>query len=96
MNASFTDFLLPPVPIYETKNAGRNFWKRLRSVMCDCCLEDHYICKACYDHARAGEVQLILATHVDDFIWACKPSAVYTIAKIKSLLILGTEDVHIF
>ena len=41
-------------------------------------------------------MQLVLATHADDLIWACKPSAEYIIAKIKSLLILGTEDVHIF
>ena len=40
-------------------------------------------------------MQLILATHVDDLIWACKSSAEYIIAKIKNLLILGTGDVQI-
>ena len=64
--------------------------------MCDCGLEENSIFKACYSHARDGEVLLILATHVDDLIWACKPSAEYIIAKIKSLFILGTEDVHLF
>ena len=41
-------------------------------------------------------MQLIFATHVDDLIGACKPSAEYIIAKIKSLLILGTEDLGTF
>ena len=63
--------------------------------MCDCGLEENSIFKACYSYARNG-VRLILATHVDDLVWACKRSAEYIIANIKSLLILGTEDVHIF
>ena len=41
-------------------------------------------------------MQPILATHVDDLVWTCKTSAEKIIAKIKSFLILGTEDVHIF
>ena len=51
--------------------------------------------KACYSYARDGELQLILATH-EDLVWACKALAKYIIANIESLLILGTEDVHIF
>ena len=64
--------------------------------MCDCGLEESYLFKACLSYARNVEVQLILASHVDDLIWACKPSAKHIIAKIKSLLILGTKDLHIF
>ena len=64
--------------------------------MCDCGLEENFMFKGCYSYARDGEVQIILATHVDDLIWAFKLSAEYIISNIKSLLILGTEDVHIF
>ena len=95
-NVSLTDFLLALVPIYGTKDAGRNFWKRLHSVMCDCGLESNHIFKACYSYARNGKVLLISPTHVDDLICACKPTAEYIIARIKSLFILGTEDVYIF
>ena len=34
-NVSLTDILLALVPIYGIKDSGWNFWKRLRSVMCD-------------------------------------------------------------
>ena len=64
--------------------------------MCDCGLEENRIFKACFSYARDGAVLLILATHVDDLIRACKPLAEYIIAKIKSLLILGNDDVHVF
>ena len=64
--------------------------------MCECGLEDNYIFKFRYSYAKDGEVQLILATHVDDLFWECKPSAEHIITKIESLFILGTDDVHIF
>ena len=57
--------------------------------MSDCGLEDNHIFKACYSYARDGEVLLIIATRVDDLIWACKPSAEYIIAKNKSIPILA-------
>ena len=41
-------------------------------------------------------MQLILASRVDDLIWTCELAAEHIIAKIKSLLILGTKDVHMF
>ena len=84
-NVSLTDNLLELVPTYGTKDSGRNFWKRLRSVMCNCGIEEQYIFKACYSYPCHGEVQLLLATHVDVLIWACKPSAAYIIVNFKSL-----------
>ena len=70
------------VPIYGIMDAGWYFWKFLRSVMRGCGLRDNYIVNDCCSYAKNGEVQFILATHVDDLIWACKPSAEYIITKI--------------
>ena len=95
-NASLADFVLALVPIYGTKGGGRNSWKHQLSVMCDGGHEENDLLKACHSYARDGEVQLVLATHVDDLIWDCKLSAGYLIAEIKCLLILGTKDVLIF
>ena len=82
-NISLTGYSLALVPIYGAKDAGRNFWKRLCSVMRDCGLEENYIFEVCYSFARNGELQFIFATHNDGLIWACKPSAEYIITKIK-------------
>ena len=69
------DYLLALVPIYGTKDAGRSFWKRIRSVMLESGMVENFVFKACYSYAIDGVIQIIMATHVDDIVWACRPGA---------------------
>jgi len=66
--------LLARVPIYGTKDAGRKFWKRLRSVFVKAGFEENRVLKALYQiRNKAGEVIALCGTHVDDIIWAATP-----------------------
>ena len=66
--------ILARVPIYGTKDAGRKFWKRLRTEFLSASFEENRILKALYSYAdESGDVKIMVGTHVDDLIWACKP-----------------------
>ena len=39
---------------------------------------------------------IIIATHVVDLVWACRPEAEQCITIIKSMLTLGAESEHSF
>ena len=39
---------------------------------------------------------IIMATHVDDLVWACRPEAEQCITTIKSMLTLGAESEYSF
>ena len=86
------DYLLALVPIYGTKDAGRSFWKRMRSVMLESGMVENFVFKACYSYAVDGVIQIIMATHVDDIVWACLPGAEPSVKKLKSILTFGAED----
>ena len=49
------------VPIYGTCDAGRGFWKKENAVI-----------RALYIYQEDGEPKSMLATHVDDMLWATK------------------------
>ena len=95
-DVSWEDFLLALVLIYGTKAAGRSFWKRLRMVMRAAGLKENFVFKACCSWERDGVVMIIIATHVDDLVWACRPEAENGITKIKSMLTLGVESEYSF
>ena len=95
-DVSWEDYLLALVPIYGTKAAGRSFWKKLRKVMHAAGLKENFVLKACCSWARNGVVMIIIATHVDELVWACRPEAEKCIAIIKSMLTLGAESEYSF
>ena len=43
-----------------------------------------------------GVVVIIIATHVDDLVWACRPETEERITIIKSMLTLGAESEYSF
>ncbi len=86
------DRLLAKVPIYGTKDAGRGLWKKIRRVMSELGLKENFVYTALYTYAKDGRVQLMIATHVDDLLWACTPEAEHIITQLKSILQMGTEE----
>ena len=69
-----TEYLMARVPIYGTRDAGRQFWKRLRKVMIDAGFRENRIMIATYSYSdEKGDIKAIVGSHVDDLLWASKP-----------------------
>ena len=60
--------------------------------MLECGMVENFVFKACYSYATDGVVQIIMATHVDDIVWACLPGAEPSVKKLKGMLTFGAED----
>ena len=61
------------VPTYGTCDAGRGFWKKLRHDILSTGLKENAVIRALYIYQEDGEPKSMLATHVDDMLWATKP-----------------------
>ena len=61
------------VPIYGTCDAGLGFWKKLRHDILSTGLNENAVIRALYIYQEDGEPKSMLATHVDDVLWATKP-----------------------
>ena len=86
--------ILARVPIYGTKDAGRKFWKRLRSEFISANITENRILKALYSYAdESGDIKIMVGTHVDDIIWACKPEAEHMIAEIIEKFQCGKQEI---
>ena len=55
----------------------------------DAGFQEHFIMPALYSFARDGIVMVLLASHVDDIIWAADPEADEGIMAIQTELIFG-------
>ena len=81
------------VPIYGTKDAGRGLWRRVvRICTQEAGLKENFVFPAFYTHAVDGRIVLMLATHVDDFLWANEPEYDYLMDTIKRHLLLGKKE----
>ena len=58
--------------IYGTCDAGRGFWKKLRHDILSTGLKENAVNRALYIYQDDGEPKSMLATHVDDMLWATK------------------------
>ena len=61
------------VPIYGTCDAGRGFWKKLRNDILGTGLKENAVLRALYICQEGGEPKAMVATHVNDMLWATKP-----------------------
>ena len=68
-----TTIVVARVPIYGTCDAGRGFWKKLRHDILSTGLKENAVIRALYVYQENGEPKSMLATHVDDMLWATKP-----------------------
>ena len=67
-------FLLIRVPVYGLCDSGRGFWKKVDHDAKAVGLLSSRIFPAFYYHIENGVVDVVLTTHVDDFLWACTES----------------------
>ena len=96
VNVKPDDGLLALVPIYGTKEAGRGLWLRVRAIFLKLGLRENIILQAVYSYSSGGRCLLIIATHVDDFLWGSLSEAEHIIDAIKRELKLGKEAVWKF
>ena len=61
------------VPKYGTYDACRVFWKKLRHDILSTGLKEDALLRVLYIYQEDGEPISMLATHVDDMLWATKP-----------------------
>ena len=85
--------ILARVPIYGTKDAGRKFWKRLRSCFIEQGFKENRVMKALYSYTNAdGKLIALCATHVDDLLWAATPEGEGVIQRLISTFKCGEPE----
>ena len=89
-------FLQALVPIYGTKDAGRGLWRRVYRVCVTAGLVENFCFPALYHYAEDSKTKIMLATHVDDIIWAVAPGYEHIVTKITSELLLGNSNAATF
>ena len=84
------DHMLARAPIYGSHDGGRRFWKRLRTYLNEKGLRENRILKACT--AIQTSQERLIASHVDDLLWACEESAQWVIDDIIKTFKCGEVD----
>ena len=90
------DRMLAFVPIYGTKDAGRGLWRRIRKVFISVGLRENFVMSALYSYSKDGVAMVLVATHVDDVLWACDPEASDVMKAVTTELAFGTLEERSF
>ena len=86
------DRMLCFVPIYGTRDAGRGLWRRIRNVLMTVGFTENLVMPALYSYSKDSIVLVLLASHVDDILWAADPLAEHAIEAIQVELKFGALD----
>ena len=85
--------LVARVPIYGTCDAGRSFWKALREAILELGFKENSLIRAWYHLCDdQGRIIAMLATHVDDMLWACEPEGQEAINKLLAKFTLKSIE----
>ena len=77
------DCIVARAPIYGTRDAGRRFWKKLKEVVTKTGLKQSSLCPALFTYSEDGDIKVMLGSHVDDLLFACKPGFEGYVSKIQ-------------
>ena len=86
-------YLLVRVPVYGLCDSGRGFWKKVDKDAKEVGLRASRIFPAFYFHCTDGRVDLVLTTHVDDFLWACTDTGQVVIQQLLDRFEVGRLEV---
>ena len=84
-------FLLIRVPVYGLCDSGRGFWKKVDHDAKEVGLLSSRILPAFYFHIENGVVDVVLTTHVDDFLWACTESGHAIVDRLLTTFEVGRK-----
>ena len=85
--------LLVRVPVYGLQDSGRGFWKRVDKDAKDVGLNASRIFPAFYYHTTGSKVDLLLTTHVDDFLWASTPTGDEIMNRLLERFEIGRKEI---
>ena len=85
-------FLLIRVPVYGRCDSGRGFWKKVDHDAKEVGLLSSRIFPAFYFHIENGVVDVVLTTHVDDFLWACTESGHAIVDRLLTRFGVGRKE----
>ena len=86
-------YLLVRVPVYGLCDSGRGFWKKVDKDAKEVGLRASRIFPAFYFHCTDGRVDLVLTTHVDDFLWPCTDTGQVVIQQLLDRFEVGRLEV---
>ena len=85
--------MIARVPVYGTKDAGRGFWKRLRTVITTAGFRENYVMRALYHYTNEeGRILAMMGTHVDDVFWANEPEIDHLVDKVMNEFNVGKRE----
>ena len=84
--------LLVRVPVYGFRDSGRGFWVKVDKDAKEVGLKTSKMFPSFYFHRTCDEVELVMTTHVDDFLWSCLPSGEPFVDKLLSKYEVGTRE----
>ncbi|CAE7470541.1 GIP [Symbiodinium pilosum] len=85
--------LLIRVPVYGLCDSGHGFWKKVNHDALDVGLKASRIFPAFYYRESNGRADLVLTTHVDDFLWACTESGQVVLDKLLNRFEVGKREI---
>ena len=85
-------FLLIRVPVYGLCDSGRGFWKKVDHDAKAVGLLSSRIFPAFYYHVENGVVDVVLTTHVDDFLWACTETGHAVVDRLLTKFEVGRKE----
>ena len=85
-------FLLIRVPVYGLCDSGRGFWKKVDHDAKAVGLLSSRIFPALCFHMENGVVDVVLTTHVDDFLWACTESGQAIVDRLLTKFQVGRKE----
>ena len=84
--------LLVRVPVYGLRDSGRGFWVKVDKDAKEVGLKTSKMFPSFYFHRTGDEVELVMTTHVDDFLWSRLPSGEPFVDKLLSKYEVGTRE----
>ena len=85
-------FLLIRVPVYGLCDSGRGFRKKVDHDAKEVGLLSSRFFPVFYFHIETGAVDVVLTTHVDDFLWACTESGHAVGDRLLTRLEVGRKE----
>ena len=70
------------LPVYGTGDAGKRLYKAFRTAAIAAGLRDNQVMRSLYSYSVDGDINVMLATHVDDLLYAAKPGYEYIVDKL--------------
>lgn len=61
------------LPVYGTGDVGRTFYKAFRKVAMAAGLRENQVMTSSNSYSADGDINVMLATHIDDLLYAAKP-----------------------